>query len=274
MARQSGLTEEKLEGLCDLDGGNFSERERAGLQFVQEFTVDFDGARPFLEALAPYFTRAEIAEITIFAAWQANGLRTIHSWDAHEFLNSPDVPLPYADGPSLFVRDDNSMAGSVAAEHLQNDLPSFPPFDREPLPDAESIWNAWEKLGTPPRAWLEFLSASPRALWGWAEFHQLTYEEGVLRRSFKAKVLARLADLVDVPSWLQVERNAQAPEVDDRLHIALRYAEDLFDDYLGVGDEDYRTLHKHFREAEVMELGNFIGMQIGSLKLARVIGIH
>jgi len=274
LARQSGLTEEKLEGLCDLDDGNFSERERTGLQFVQVFTVDFDGARPFFEALAHYFTPAEIAEIAIFGAWQANGLRTIHSWDAQEFVSSPDVSLPYADGPSQFGREDNSMAGSVATEHLQNNLPIFPPFDREPLPDTESIWNAWGKLGTPPRAWLDFLSASPRALWGWAEFHQLTYEEGVLPRSFKAKVLARLADLVDVPSWLQVEHNAQAHEVDDRLQIALRYAEDLFDDYLGLGDKDYRVLQKHFTEAEVMELGNFIGMQIGSLKLARIIGIH
>ena len=85
--------------------------------------------------LLVHFTAAQAVEIAVFTAWQANGLRAIHSWDADVLFRSPEVELAYAGGPSLFVKGPPGQTNPPAGPYPR-------PEDVVPYPDPQKPWEA------------------------------------------------------------------------------------------------------------------------------------
>ena len=103
MARQHGLTEERIAASEDFEHQDFTPREKAALRFAEQLTVDhWNLPEGIYEDLRRHFDPREIVEIAMFCAWQANGLRVIHAWKAETLWTEDRVPLPYADESSIF----------------------------------------------------------------------------------------------------------------------------------------------------------------------------
>lgn len=65
-----------------------------------------------------------------------------------------------------------------------------------------------------------------------------------------------------------LERPFEAPDLDERDKVALRYADLSATDHLGIDDATFAELRTHFSEAEIVELGMFIAFFIGFGRLS------
>lgn len=288
------MTEEHYRKLEELERGSLAPREAAAIDYVTQFTIDPAGMHGDLfTALLSHFSRAQAVEIAVFAAWQANGLRAIDSWGAEVLLNSLDVPLAYADGPSLFVPG--------APDPAHHDDGNFPVVDEVvPLPNptnaaddetVEAIRQEWTDWGCPPERWLRFLSAAPHVLWGWSNFHRLTFQQGALPRRTQALVIALLSVMIDYEEWAaglldeskgwgvsaadrEALRSGRFDRFDPTSAAALTYAHRLEADYSTIDDAFFESVAVALGPGELVELGNLAGMHMGSIRLARFLSTH
>ncbi|MFQ5912325.1 MAG: carboxymuconolactone decarboxylase family protein [Nitrospinota bacterium] len=283
MARQHGLTEERIAASEDFENQDFADREKAALRFAEQLTVDYRKLNgEIYENLGRHFDLREIAEIAVFSAWQGNGLRVIHSWKAETLWTENRVPLPFTDESSIFgnpqaakepfdPRDPKRQMGRAAPSLVAGDAEQKRNRQPRGLPAQAT------DRGTPPE-WISFLSHSPEALEGWSEFFRLVFAEGILDVRLKAAVGAQMARLLGSEVWFESFRERAGREGLDEIgspreSAALRYGECITTDYLAVDDELFEELRRHFTDPELIELGLFVGMMNGTFRLSQTLGI-
>ena len=260
------------------------------MDFATSFTVDPLGTdRALWRDLLAHFGPSAAVEIAVFTAWQANGLRAIHSWDAERLFEASDVPLAYSDGPSLFVPGTGPPARGTMRHLRPEDVVRYPDPNAALAPqDLVALRDAWHAQGSPPGTWLDFLAPAPHVLWGWAEFHRLALLEGLLPVRAKALASALLAVRLGYEAWVARPGRGSAPEpvterdldwlrsgdldrFDTRTAAALRYVDCLETDYLSIDSEFMRQLGRSLSPGHIVELGMFAGLQMGSIRLARLV---
>lgn len=281
LARQNGLDSARYEDLRDIEGGNLSPREKAALRFGEAFTNDPAGMSAGLyEDLHHHFSPPEVVEIAVLCAWQANVNRVVHtSWGRH----NPSVQLPYRPWETGFpagAGSDRSPSAPSAGDGWDPDIP------REP--DVRRISEEWKARGTPPPDFLDYLAVAPHVLTGWSEFHRLTFGEGVLPRRLKALVLFALAQVIGHEAWvaglvpgkgkggagitpgdLELLKAGHFDAFSAREAAALRYTERLETAYRVIEDDFIAEVARPFTHGEFLELGLFVGMHMGGLRLAK-----
>lgn len=225
----------------------------------------------------------------VFVAWQASGLRAIHSWSADLLFGAPEVRLAYADGPSLFVAGGTAAAGGSSARFVQvEDVVPAVRRERAWEPAAlEMARDAWRRHGAPPEEWFEVLRPAPHVLWGWSEFHRLTFDEGLLPVHLKALAMALLAARLGHRRWTAglVGRGGPAgltvadvaateagdlERFDPKTRAALTYVGRLEGNYLTVDDRFMADVAGALSPGELVEIGMFAGLHLGSIRLARL----
>lgn len=280
--------EEFLELRRRLAAGEVSPGARAALEFGEAFAAAPDTlTRAHRDRLVEHFGPGGAVEIMVFVAWQASGLRAIHSWAADLLFGAPDVRLAYADGPSLFVA--NGVAADGGRRPEVEDVVPFLRRERPWEPAAlDAVREAWRGQGTPPGEWFEFLAAAPRVLWGWSEFHRLTWAEGLLPARAKTRALALLAGRLGHPRWVEgligrmsppsitaTELDALAAgdfeRFDPKSRAVLTYVERLEREYLTIDDAFVADVAGTLSAGELVEAGMFTGLQLGSIRLARFV---
>ena len=63
-------------------------------------------------------------------------------------------------------------------------------------------------------------------------------------------------------------------DIDARTRAALSFAQQLTIDHHGVGKEHFDELKCHFTHAEIVELGLFCAIQIGSVRFVHAANLH
>jgi alkylhydroperoxidase family enzyme len=144
--------------------------------------------------------------------------------------------------------------------------------------------------GTPRPESSAVRAHAPNAFWGFADAWKSQFHEGIVdhsikdlcrvyisrtvkcefcgnQRSEKASTAGLLEQQYD--ELLNFEKSGQ---YDDRQKAALAYAEAIAW-HLDVDDALWDRLHKHFSEAELVELGCVIGLTFGQQSWIRMLGI-
>jgi AhpD family alkylhydroperoxidase len=75
-------------------------------------------------------------------------------------------------------------------------------------------------------------------------------------------------DGVDEALVCQLANPADAPDLDDRDRAALRFADLMATNHLGIDDEVFAALREHFDEAEIVELGINVAAFVGYGRLS------
>lgn len=222
--------------------------------------------------LSEHFTRPELVEIISWSAWQYGGPRMLSSWRAEDYKQNGKVVLEALPVRMAYDR----YAGERPSE------PFSPPLSDEPV---ESIIRRARESDSPPGDWLEFLSVHPRVVRAWSSFYWTLFEGGVLPARFKQLVRVRLSQVMDCPEWAAedsprlkalgigaseraaLKRNDRAM-LSEREIEALSYAEVLA--YGSpVDDETFSGVAPHFSDAEKVELGFVVAIQIGTIRVYR-----
>ncbi|MGH7485117.1 MAG: carboxymuconolactone decarboxylase family protein, partial [bacterium] len=218
------------------------------------------------------FNRAELVEIVSWSAWQYGGPRMLSSWRAEDYKQNGKVVLEALPVRMAYDR----YAGAAPGE------PFSPPLPDEP---AEAIIRRAKASDSPPADWLEFLSAHPRALRAWSEFYWRLFEGRVLPAKFKQLIRVRLSQVMDCPEWASEDSprlkelgigaaERAALRQNDRAQLSAREIEALsYAEVMSYGspvdNETFSAVAPHFSDAEKVELGFIVAIQIGTIRVYR-----
>lgn len=287
MARQHGLTEERIAESEDFENRPFTPREKAALRFSGQLTVNYRKVDDSIwEPFREHFTPREMSQIAVFSAWQSNGLRVIHSWKAESLWGNDQVALPYSDDTSIFQKFPSNRLDSTAGHTgLERKAGTQVEISRIPDHGGDPGANDPADLLAFPTNWISFLSLSPEAEDGWKNFFRLSFTDGILDLRLKTLVWIHMADILGSEPWVRTARNLahqvgvrkndleslkvfEESSFSLREKSALRYAECITTDYLAVDDEMFGELKRNFSDPELIELGLYIGIMSGTFRLS------
>jgi alkylhydroperoxidase family enzyme len=145
------------------------------------------------------------------------------------------------------------------------------------------------RLGTPRLESQAIRAHVPAVLRTFSRSWQEVFREGVLDHSVKELARVYVAKTLDC-GYCAGQRSVQAAlserEYDeliefrdstvftDREKAALRWAEAIIWEPGLADDEVWAELHRHFTEAELVELGYFIGLTMGQQRFLKTLGIR
>lgn len=213
--------------------------------------------------LRAHGSELEAIEVVMIAAWQAAGLRAIHSWKREESLDST-LPLAQFEG-----EPDEGYA--------------LAPAPVEDAGVAQELLARYADQWAPPRRWGEYLAAAPHVLWGWTAFHRVIWEDGVNDLATKAACLVYLAAFEGHADWTvgierdseahglteaQIEqlRDCRADDLRPDMQAACRYVEEMTYSE-GVSEDVTRAAADALGPGGIVELGMFAGLHLASIRV-------
>jgi alkylhydroperoxidase family enzyme len=155
---------------------------------------------------------------------------------------------------------------------------------REDPPPAQILARA-ERLGSPPRAWLEFLAARPALLAAWSGLYWGTTQGGVLGSRIGQLVRIRMSQLLDCLAWAPPDSPAvqeaglgpaeiatlgdgSASWLTPKERAALAYTSAMVVDS-DVPDGVFAVVQAELSEAEIVQLGFAVAVQNGAIRVYR-----
>lgn len=213
--------------------------------------------------LRSVFDADEVVELACFAAWQYSGPRMLRSWGAARFK-----PGERADAATLPV--------ALAYDE---------PIALAPGPRPRPRFDDSDRPTSAPADWLAFLAPRPDLAAAWAGLWRSAIEDGPLPARIGQLIRVDLAAHLVHPAWapaddhairaagIDAATRAALPALDDedfdpRERAALGYARAL------LGDRDLdeaaeAALADAFNEAELVQLGLAVAVQIGAILVDR-----
>lgn len=212
------------------------------------------------------FSAAEVVEIVAFSAWQFTGPAALTSWGAESYKRDGQVVLT-----ELPVR--LAYAGAVEADE------PLPPMPEPPYLSIEQLIERAERRQSPPRAWLDLLSAHPHLPRAWGSMYEMLVEGGIVERRVKQLQRVLICERFRCPVWAPENspsllaagvgereraaiRNSDYSMFSEREKAALYYAEALI--LFGqVEDDIFTGVQRAYSWSEIVELGFAVAAQAG-----------
>ena len=239
-------------------------RRKAALAFTDILAIrPWDLGPDAWEPLRSVFDADEVVELACFSAWQYSGPRMLRSWGAARFK-----PGERAEAATLPVRlaYDEPIAGA-------------------PGPRPRPRYDDGDGPASAPAGWLAFLGPRPDLAAAWTGLWRAAIEDGPLPARIGQLIRVDLGARLAHPGWappddaairsagIDTETRAALPALDPGLfdqqeRAALTYARALLGDR-DPDDDEEAALAAAFDEAELVQLGLAVAVQIGAILVDR-----
>jgi alkylhydroperoxidase family enzyme len=159
----------------------------------------------------------------------------------------------------------------------------------EPSELARELIQESTVMGTPHPDVFLVLDAVPELMRTFYAHWRAIYDNGVVDRDLKELVRRKLASTINCATCRSVAIPGQRANMDERLLEAFRWRDStiltdrekaalwLVDCLLGLDDDldgMYEEAHRHLRNEEIIELGWFAGINIGTMPFLRSWRLH